>query len=468
MNSWLVFGVKPLHLLVALPLILTRLETNEVAVYYLFQASAGLMLLLVPGFHATFSRIIGYLLSGVSLDGLIANKGVLSNDSELHGAANDRDLSDFMRFMSSAYQWIALFALSVALGLGSFLLVAPMSHLTEPFLGWAAWFVLILCSAISIRTNAYTSFLFGANSVVLLRRCEFAFLAAILISNVLVLIFIPSLLNLILATYLWNPIYFLFVRRVARRLKTYPKYQVQKTDRKILSVVWGPSWRGALGVFTSRGLILISNLLLAQFVQPALVARYGLTMSLLGAANDFSKAPMVSQIPNLVLLRARGSLDLFRQRASRCMLLSYLSYVSAFMGILFMGDIFMGLIGSRVSLAPTGFLCLMGIAYFFDRFSAMHQQIYATRNRVLAHIVGSGYAAVFVLIVTFTISDHGIYAFAWAALFGQLFFAAVVSAIGSYRVLRARFFAFEVRCSLLPLIVLLSAILLALLMGVSA
>jgi hypothetical protein len=64
--TWGSFATRSLSLIVVLPLVLNRLNTAEISLWYLFSTVIGLQLLADMGFSPTFSRVIAYGMGGLS------------------------------------------------------------------------------------------------------------------------------------------------------------------------------------------------------------------------------------------------------------------------------------------------------------------------------------------------------------------------------------------------------------------
>ena len=62
--TWSASAARSLNLLVVLPLIVTRLEAPEIAVWYLFVTLIQLQLLADLGFSPTFVRVFAYAAGG--------------------------------------------------------------------------------------------------------------------------------------------------------------------------------------------------------------------------------------------------------------------------------------------------------------------------------------------------------------------------------------------------------------------
>ena len=63
-TSWASTLTRTLGIVLILPLVLTRLSTEEIALWYLFATLMGLQLVIDMGFSATFSRVIAFAMGG--------------------------------------------------------------------------------------------------------------------------------------------------------------------------------------------------------------------------------------------------------------------------------------------------------------------------------------------------------------------------------------------------------------------
>ena len=205
----------------------------------------------------------------------------------------------------------------------------------------------------------------------------------------------------------------------------------------------------------------VSALILAQMSDAGLVASYGLTLSLLLAIFEFSKAPMVSRIPHLIRLRAIGKREEYIDCASQSMNWSYWAYIFGFTIVLFGGNVVVRELGANATLAPVSFVVLTGGALLLDRFGVMHQQIYETSNRIIMHLTASVYAVVYLSLVYVLVGRYDIYAFAIASLGGHLGFVAYYSSSKSHQAMGTTFGKFELRVSLFPAVVFVGISLLA-------
>jgi len=85
----------------------------------------------------------------------------------------------------------------------------------------------------------------------------------------------------------------------------------------------------------------------------------------------------------------------------------------------------------------------------------MHIQVYMSTNHIISHIA-DGVSGILYLLASIVLSRYvGVYAIPGGMLVGYLGFYAWYAARYSYRSLGVRFFAFELRTSFVPLLVLI-------------
>ena len=98
---------------------------------------------------------------------------------------------------------------------------------------------------------------------------------------------------------------------------------------------------------------------------------------------------------------------------------------------------------------------LLGFGMFFERFGAMHIQLYSITNHIIWHIA-NGITSIIMLVLSIVLYPLiGVYAFPVAFIAGYLSFYAWYCSVYSYRALNLDFIAFEETVMLPRLIVLI-------------
>lgn len=453
-TTWGSLLANSLSAVVVLPLVLTRFSAQEIVVWYLMATFLGLQHVVDIGFSPTFSRIITYLVGGVGIDDL-------RRPSKTGNGTLDReDLNRVYSTMSSVYLWLGLAWTLLLLLLGSLALKRPISHVQDSRSAWLAWAVILGVSYISFWGEKYVSYLMGLNHVALLRRWDTMAALGAIVSSFLVLYLGGGLLELVIANQSWQVLKVIRNRWLARSASgaMMRAFSKRPFNRKIFDAVWPSAWRSGIGVLLSYGVIQSSGIIYAQVGPTASVASYLLGMRFMQILTQFSVAPFYSKIPLYSRLYAEGKKDELLQIAQRGMRLSHWAFVIGFVGIEFVVQPFLTYIGSNAAFPSPLLWALMGLAFFAERFGAMHIQLYSTTNHIVWHIANGVSGTIYLAVSLGLLKVLGAYAFPVGIIVGYYGFYSWYAARFSYREFGLRPIAYEKSSSVVPGAALLASI----------
>ncbi len=455
-TTWGSFASRTLSLILVLPLILTKFTTEEIALWYLFSSFIGMQLLADFGFGTTFTRVIAY-----SMGGATELQGFRENAKLSAGKPNYPILEQICSTMGAIYTRLT-FGLIFLLGiLGTWALIKPISNIPDPQIGWSAWAVILLTTAVTFKGNSYSCYLQGTNHIALLRRWEIFTSSAAIITSTLVLLWGGGILGLVIANQGWAMLNILRNRWLCTQVEDgiFTKFKEKGViTQSIFDAVWPSAWRSGLGIFMSYGLIQISGILYAQVGAAANVASYLLALRLMQVIKDFSTAPFYSKLPLLARLRAEGNLIQQIQMAQRGMQLAHWTFTLGFVaGGLLIPQILV-LIGSRATFVDPALWSMMGLAFFAERYGAMHLQLYSITNHILWHIANGITGIIYIAGALILFPYVGIYAFPISMLVSYLSFYTWYSAYYSYKTFKFTFWDYEKKVMLPPLAVLILCI----------
>jgi len=97
----------------------------------------------------------------------------------------------------------------------------------------------------------------------------------------------------------------------------------------------------------------------------------------------------------------------------------------------------------------------MGLAFFVERYGAMHLQLYSTTNHIIWHIANGIAGSIYILISLLLFKLVDVYAFPLGLISGYLGFYSWYSAIYSYRAFKLNFINFERHTVLAPLCIMI-------------
>lgn len=449
--TWGSFFSRAISLVVVLPLILTRFSTEEIALWYLLMTMISLQLLVDIGFTPTFSRAIAYAMGGAGVDDLKRPK------NRSNGEPNWKTIETICSTMRVVYSRIGLLWVLLLAIFGTLALTKPISLVGQTFSTWLAWLIILCASTVTFRGSIYSAYLQGINQIALLRRWEAISSLGAIITSFSVLISGGGLLGLVIAHQCWQIFNILRNRWLSNtvedgRFKPFTKKEI---DKKVLAAVWPSAWRSGVGHFMTYGLIQASGILYAQVGTAAGIASYLLALRLIQIVSEFSQAPFYSKLPVLTRLFAEGQKGELVARAKRGMGLSLWCYVAGFVGLGLAGQPLLKLIGSNADFPNNLLWSLMGLAFFTERYGAMHLQLYSITNHIIWHIVTIGFGIIYISVVLSLFGLMGVCAFPLGILMGHIGFYSWYSAAHSYKYFDLTFKSFDLQTAVLPLVFVL-------------
>jgi hypothetical protein len=459
-TTWASLSTQSISLIVVLPLILTRLSQEEIALYYLFAIVIGLQNLFTVGFQPTFTRLIGYAIAGRDINSMAdlrVEVASAAGSSNATVAVNVESLSAVCSTMRVINSWLAVAALIVLAVGGSFLMVRPIGLTVDTLAGWSAWAIIALAFCLRIWTSGYKAYLMGANFVALANRWQALFNLSSIFSLFLALSLYPNLLLLVAVNQLWSIFHILWSWQLCRYVTDgkFAHWSASGLNADALRMAWPRAWRSGLGFVGSKATQQSLGIVYAQYGGSAVVASYLLGMKLISVVEQFAMAPFYSKIPVLNRLRSAGNTVQLNALAQRGMAMGHWVYVLAFAGLAVLGEAIMELIGANAPFPRPALWYVLGLAFFLQRFGGNHIQLYSTTNHIIWHWANGIQGLVIVGTAAVLGPLYGDLGFAAAILLGNLIYAGF-TAFFSYRILTSSALMFELRTSVAPVCLLLA------------
>ena len=321
---------------------------------------------------------------------------------------------------------------------------------------WLGWVVLVGTIFFQIRGNVYVSYLQGLNYIALFRRWETVTFLCAIISNVIVLLVSPGLLQLIISNQFWILIgvlrnYFLYRHVIS---KNFEPLRMGIFNSELFRNLWSKVWRTGLGVIISRFLIELSGIIVVNIAASSVASSYLFALRLMYALTQFSQAPFYSKIPLISKLYSSGNLNEQFQVITRGMSLSYWTYVIGFISIGLSADVLLKLNNSNLIFVSPLLWSIMGLAFFAERYGTMHLQLFSVTNNIIWHIITAISGFIYIVSSYILYKLINIYAFPVAILIGYAGFYCWYAAKHSYSKFNLNFIKFERITSFKPLLVL--------------
>jgi hypothetical protein len=453
--TWLSYSTRAITLFVVLPLVLSKFDAAEVVLWFLFSTIISLQGLVDFGFRQTFSRFVSYAYCGAaSIMDLRNNDDVVAADAP----SNKPLLHGIVSSMKQIYIFLTVALLIMMIVFGTWALLKPVAALPNENEGWVCWVIVVAVTCLSFYGKIYQNFLEGLNKIAVLRRVETATSLCSIASSIVVMIWFPSLLNLVIVNQFWVAMIVFRDRFLCRRIENGLYVEVsglRRFDAEMFQQVWQPAWRSGLSGIMSAGITNLTGIIYAQFVASPAAASYLLALRLINVVKDVSMAPFYSKLPVLSMLRVRGDMSSFVRFVKRGMFLSHFVFVCGFIATGLFMDALLRFIHSDVAFVSNWLWILLGIAFFMHRFGAMHIQVYLTTNHIISHIADGVAGLIIILCTLLLVRLIEIYAVPVGMIIGYATFYCWYAAVHSYRSMNVSFLRFERNSSLLPAVLLI-------------
>ena len=454
--TWGNLLIRTLGLVLLMPMVLTKLPDNEVIVWYLFSSLMALQQIVDMGFMQTFSRLISYGMGGAKIGDMFAIRDI-NTSREMQAEPDWTTIHCIDRVMLRTYKRITLTAVFLGASLGTWVLSGPIGHTSNTMAAWSAWIMVLLTSCWMLYGNYYAAYLQGINEIARVQRWQMitALLATLVATLALAMgggLFWTITgyqaalgLNVLINVYLKSQ---LGHRKDLTRTS-------EEDVQTIWLVVWPSAIRTGVGVLMSAGLIQLSGIVYAQFGQARSVASYLLGLQLIRAISSFSQAPFYTRLPVFARLYAGNRRDEIISLAKDGMRKAYLVFTTGFFLVGWFSGSLLKLMHSNVEFPSMTLWSLLGFGLFFERFGAMHIQLYSITNHIVWHIANgiTGVTMIIFSIVLFPLMK--VYAFPMALVIGYLGFYAWYCSGYSYRAFNLGFLSYE-RNVMLPWLAVLT------------
>ncbi|MEP4535157.1 MAG: hypothetical protein ABJ004_18820 [Cyclobacteriaceae bacterium] len=280
--------------------------------------------------------------------------------------------------------------------------------------------ILILGSSTKLFGNVFLSILTGANKIPLINNWESLFGFINLTSSIILFFTVPNIFVIIINQQMW---YILsVVRNYFLVKKTFPNLNKSHFDVAIFKIILSSAWRSSLGILLGYGTIQITSLMLTRFESAEKVASYLLALRVVNLISDFSRAPFYSKIPEMTMLYADSKISQFFRVARKGMSTSLSIFALSVLAIGVFNEYALSLINSNTPFVSTEIWVVLSAGYFFERYGAIHIQMYSVSNHILWHLSNGITGLIYVACIFILYPSVGLISFPLAILISNLLF----------------------------------------------
>jgi O-antigen/teichoic acid export membrane protein len=361
-----------------LPLVLRKLPTEELGLWYVFLSVGGITGLFDFGFNPTMTRVAGYVWGGAQkLQGI----GLHHDASENLPCPNFPLMIRLVGTMRCYYRCLAGIIFFFLLTGGSWWIIRSSVNLQNHNLIIAAWVLFAFGIALNTSGGLWPALLTGVNGV---KESQRLFTLSLVVNYLIIPIGLFAHLG-IMAMAL-GQISMGMVVRIGGRIyfKKIAGSALNSVnavwDKEIFRVLWPMSWRNGL---LSIGTFLINNvntLICSAYLGLAVTASYGLTLQVVGFLNSISFIWVSVKHPYFNQLRILNRLDEMTMLFIQRMRFFVMTYGLGSFGILFFGDRILALFHAKTHLLSPQLLGIYLLINFLEINSSQYAYLIVTEN----------------------------------------------------------------------------------------
>lgn len=448
LTTWASLVVISTNTIVVLPMVLVKFSSIETKIYLILITIGQLKNIFDFGLKENLSRLFSYANAGVN------NLNVLPMESE-DNKSNIDLLSTLFTRAQVYYKYI--FGLSL-LFISLLTYFSLRGSIENEMSFWYACIAMTVGSSFFLYSNLYLSFLIGMNKVALVKKWE-VLLKGLSSASLIVVMFVrPTLLNFMLVMNAWILINFFNYYFLSKRFRVKKGQNKAMSNNEIDKVVFSLAWKsfisGLAGTGTQQGL----NILIANIVPIDMANSYLLTDKIFGQLKEISRAPFYSKIPQFAKLRGKGQISTMVKKVRFSMMFSYVVIIIGLIGLLFLGNVLLDQIESKVKLVNRDTFYLMSIFLLIERFTAMHAQLYTfMNNAIIGYFRLITIGLVTILLVYLLFPYFSIKALPLASVFAYLLLLSPYVSRKNYSTMAQSFYSFEKKL-FIPVLILFSVL----------
>lgn len=376
--TWVFSCVRLLLGLLLLPMVLRYLSREDAGMFYLFTSLVAML----PLIEATFSFNVGRQVT-FAMGGAVRLLPQGTDPGATTGTPNFplvRRLVDATGFVYNLLSGGVLLLLGT---IGSSIILGQVAHTSDPRRTWIAWGLMVAGTVVELQSLRWLGFLRNMNHVTAsaqlgtLAYASKAGLAAALLVAGGGLLSVP-VAGMIASLLLWH----LARRQCLARLASDRTRASRAEIRELLSVIWPNTWRAGLKL----GSEYFANVTLMSICSHrfglAMAGQYGLTLQLLGIAQQLAMVWTQVRWPLIGQLRAQKRLDAMRQALWSRAWLQNLTYLAGALGLIFLAQPLLRFAGSDTDPLPHPWFVLLALNHFLYLRFAFWVFLIATDNRL--------------------------------------------------------------------------------------
>ena len=405
--------------ILVLPVILKKLNSEELGVWYIFLAISGLINLLDFGFLPTLQRNIGYIFKGAND---LQTEGV---PLKFNSFINYQLLYDSIHASKNLYRKITVVIFLLLNTFGNYYIFFIIKN-TDNFLQiFIAWIIYILSLCLNFYFYYYTALIKGkgligeSEKITVISKLSFLAVCYVFFyfNFGLITLSIANLVSIFILRLFSRKIF--YTSEIKKNLK---ELKVKNNNLlKIMMVNAKKVGIGSIGGFLlSQG----NTFVVSKFFSLEIVGRYGLTMQVFSILIGVTGTIYQVYSPEFYEYRLKNCLEKLREKYIFCYTINLGLLFLGILGIRFILPIFLLLLGKSNSLLSKNQIIFLSICYILESIHGNAAFILSTKNYIpyvkASLLSGSGIIIISLLLINFT--NLGIWSVLISQFIVQLFY----------------------------------------------
>jgi O-antigen/teichoic acid export membrane protein len=407
--------------LLVLPLILRLLDTSEIALYYLMLNVGALVLLFDFGFSNQFSRNISYVFSGAQE---LKKEGLITIPE--NGKINYHLLKIVISTSRTVYRILALIVIITMLLPGTWYIYNVTNRFTLVSNTLLIWLLYSISVAFNIYYLYLKSFLLGKGAIAESRKATvYSRIVYLCIAYILLLLKL-GLIGIVIADFsglcmqrIISKKYF-FTEDLKTILK---KHSMTKFEFKnCFQIIWHNTKKIGI-VAVSEFAVFRSGLFFSGlFLSAKDISSYGLMLQLMDGFSTISLTMNTINMPMFAKYGITNNYTLLLKKFSITTGIFYILFLLFVLCVLFLGNAFLMIIGSKVSLPNIVVLTIYSIMQLLWNNAGCFKGIILSKNSI-PWVKSTFFTSIFIIIGIYFVLKYsylGIIGIVLIQLIGQL------------------------------------------------
>jgi hypothetical protein len=375
--SWIFNILRLASALILLPLVLRKLATPDLGMYFVLFSLAAIVPLVDFGFGPTIGRFVTYAMGGAES---IQPHGVARSGNS--STPNFQLLGELLSTTQALYRILTLILLVVLGAWGTYVVELRIHETSSPFITRFAWAATLITACLEIYANWWAIYLRSMNEVRESIQIGALGWALRLVTAAVLLLLGAGLLSVPIGNFSGIVLQRSLTRRRVLQLLA-GNLQTGKADvRKNLAILWPNTWRLGLQFLSGYLTVNANTAICLHVLGLASNAQYGLSVQILAFISGMSSVWINVKWPLIGQYRARHD-ALGVQRILRTRVwLQNVTFLAAVAGALFCGPFLLERFGSGKQMLPWPWLPLFMLNAFFEMHFTLWGTLLITENRL--------------------------------------------------------------------------------------